>query len=565
MRSYHVVAWAALCVALASCAKKSETPKPEGNNNPGQTSNEQTGGGDTGLAADLKMVPAQAVGFASVRVDQVWKSDLFTKMKQQPQVQREMRRELKQLEEGIAGIKPENVERVTLIMHEFPPEREEGVSVVLTTKQPYDKGKLLKTMPVFAEPVTKDGLTYYPGKRVRYKTFKEKQPPEEPDGMGLTLLSDKRFAFGGVEHLKKITSGHQGQGPLSPVLASAAKQTAPVVVGGHLTPALGQLKGMLAQQKSPFLPLADTQTALVTIDVSSGLTAKAQLNFGAANQAAAGATSIKDSVGMARAMLDTLADNPDFKPLVERGQGLLKAIAVTQKENMVAVDLEIIGKEIDALQAEAAPLFQKSSTQATRSNNLRQFALAALNYEAAQGRFPGNIYSKDGKALLSWRVAILPYIEQDQLYRQFKLDEPWDSPDNMKLLKQMPEIYVVAGSKSAPDTTYYRGFEGKGAFLQPPAKPGLPAGIRIIDIRDGTSNTIMFVEAGEAVPWTKPEGLPFDPQKPLPKLGAPGSDKVFAVFCDGHSAALPAKLSDASLRAAITINGAEATGKEFTD
>src|SRR5262245_59728137 len=87
-----------------------------------------------------------------------------------------------------------------------------------------------------------------------------------------------------------------------------------------------------------------------------------------------------------------------------------------------------------------------SSTPAhrrTSQNNLKMVRLAMHNFHDAMGRFPAaTAYAKNGKPLLSWRVAILPYIEEDALYRQFKLDEPWDSPHNKKLIAKMPKIYA---------------------------------------------------------------------------------------------------------------------------
>src|SRR4051812_32634281 len=75
-------------------------------------------------------------------------------------------------------------------------------------------------------------------------------------------------------------------------------------------------------------------------------------------------------------------------------------------------------------------------------NNIKQIALAWHNYEAANGHLPSNQVDKKGKALLSWRVQILPSLEEDALYKQFKLDEPWDSENNKKLIDQMPKLYA---------------------------------------------------------------------------------------------------------------------------
>jgi prepilin-type processing-associated H-X9-DG protein len=155
---------------------------------------------------------------------------------------------------------------------------------------------------------------------------------------------------------------------------------------------------------------------------------------------------------------------------------------------------------------------------------------------------------------LSWRVAILPFVEQQNLYQQFHLDEPWDSEHNKTLLAQMPKIYALpAAHKGGDDKTYYRVFVGKQAFFDLEQSKGK----RIADITDGTSNTISIVEAAEAVPWTKPEGLPFDPEKPLPKLGKFYGGGCNAVFFDGSVHFLAATIEEAVLRALITPSGGE--------
>src|SRR5207244_2364868 len=120
--------------------------------------------------------------------------------------------------------------------------------------------------------------------------------------------------------------------------------------------------------------------------------------------------------------------------------------------------------------------------------------------------FPPPAKTANGKPLLSWRVLILPYIEQDALYRQFKLDEPWDSPHNLKLLPLMPKIYAPVGAKpKEPHSTYYQAIVGPGAAWEH-TKDG--KGMRIQNFTDGTSNTITVAEAREAVPWTKPDDIP---------------------------------------------------------
>ena len=107
--------------------------------------------------------------------------------------------------------------------------------------------------------------------------------------------------------------------------------------------------------------------------------------------------------------------------------------------------------------------------------------------------------------LLSWRVLILPYIEQDNLFKEFHLDEPWDSEHNKKLLAKMPKTYETVDSDAKKGfLTRYLGFSGKDAMFDG-AK-----GIQFADITDGLSNTIMVVEAAKGVPWSKPEDISFD-------------------------------------------------------
>jgi hypothetical protein len=163
---------------------------------------------------------------------------------------------------------------------------------------------------------------------------------------------------------------------------------------------------------------------------------------------------------------------------------------------------------------------------------------------------PQATYDKNGKPMLSWRVMILPYVEQQNLYNQFHLNEPWDSEHNKKLLAKMPKVYASPqDEKTVTDhTTHYQGFFGKGAIFEG------KKGIRIADITDGTANTFLIVEASKAVPWTKPEDIPYDPGKPLPKLGLPGASGFQAVFCDGSVHFISHTIKPMTLRNLITRN-----------
>jgi hypothetical protein len=211
------------------------------------------------------------------------------------------------------------------------------------------------------------------------------------------------------------------------------------------------------------------------------------------------------------------------------------------------------------------PAVQKVSEAASRTkgqNNLKQIALALHNYHDAYGALPPHaLYSKNGKQpLLSWRVAILPYIEQDHLYKQFKLDESWDSPHNKQLIAQMPTIYAMPSAQPTkePGRTFYQAFVGKGAGWERQAR-----GLRIADFTDGTSNTIVIAEAAEPVIWSKPDDLEFDPDRTLPKLGGHFPAGFNAVFMDGSVRFIRSTVDEKTLKALITRNGGETINPDF--
>ncbi len=206
------------------------------------------------------------------------------------------------------------------------------------------------------------------------------------------------------------------------------------------------------------------------------------------------------------------------------------------------------------------PAVQAAREAARRAqcvNNLKQIGLAMHSYHDANGHFPNTILSKDGQRLLSWRVAILPYIEQKSLYEKFKRDEPWDSPHNKALLDQMPRIFACPSRPSQPGLTPYRGFRGDGAFFQ----DGNPS--KLDNITDGTTNTIMVVEGREDVPWTSPDSdLPFDLMAAPSLLGAGSSHPggFNALFADGSVRFLKTTLSPEVFRAFITRSAGDVIG-----
>jgi hypothetical protein len=183
-------------------------------------------------------------------------------------------------------------------------------------------------------------------------------------------------------------------------------------------------------------------------------------------------------------------------------------------------------------------------------HNLMLMGLAMRNFALAnQGRFPATAIRKDGKPLLSWRVALLPFLDVYRgawLYQRFRLDEPWDSPHNASLLKEMPAVFApVVPTDTAPYSTYYQVFVGPGALFDE------EEGTRTAEVTDGVAWTLMVVEAAEPVPWTKPEVLPYDKGEPLPKLGGQFEDGFYVAFADGSARFLSRKITRETLRALI--------------
>ena len=154
--------------------------------------------------------------------------------------------------------------------------------------------------------------------------------------------------------------------------------------------------------------------------------------------------------------------------------------------------------------------------RARATNKLKQIGIAFHNFLEMNGHFPADIRGKDAKPVLSWRVAILPFLEQGELCKEFHQNEPWDSPHNKALVARMPPVFADPhADESEVGQTFYRGFSGAGAMFDPKAAEG----VAVAHITDGTSNTIHLVEARESVPWTKPgSDLAFDNDpNPIPE------------------------------------------------
>jgi len=193
-----------------------------------------------------------------------------------------------------------------------------------------------------------------------------------------------------------------------------------------------------------------------------------------------------------------------------------------------------------------------------RKNKLRDVGLGVINYESAFKVFPiaKNLdsFDKDDRPKVSWRVHILPFMNQRALYEMFKLNEPWDSPHNLQLLQKMPDFY--RDPSDPVDSTKTRIVRLTG-----PETPfnEIGPGPRPREFTDGQATTLVLVCCGadKAVPWTKPDDLPFDPANPVGCLGRIDGPFILGAFADNHVVSLDIKIPPEVFKSYVTHQGNE--------
>jgi prepilin-type processing-associated H-X9-DG protein len=225
------------------------------------------------------------------------------------------------------------------------------------------------------------------------------------------------------------------------------------------------------------------------------------------------------------------------------------------------------GGVLTALLLPAVQAAREAARRVQCHNNLQQIGMAMHSYCAAYNCFPpAFVPDKNGRPMHSWRVLLLPYLDEDALYRQYRFDEPWDSPHNRTLAARMPRVY------QCPSDAAVGGAQASYAMLVGPhAISDGPTARPVRAVMDGLSNTIMVVEAADAgINWMEPrdidaEGLRF-------RIGAnrvaerrvtnseissrhPGGADV--LFCDGSVRFLSERTDPKTLKALATIAGHE--------
>jgi hypothetical protein len=172
-------------------------------------------------------------------------------------------------------------------------------------------------------------------------------------------------------------------------------------------------------------------------------------------------------------------------------------------------------------------------------------------YHAAHGHYPpAAVVGPDGKTVHSWRVELLPYLGEQELFESYKLDEPWDGEHNQRLVEKVPQIYSTCEPSKKGEADYYV-VTGKGTLFDGDAP-------QRESITDAPSETILVLQSRRGMPWTKPADIesPAEGDAVRPVRG--GGDGFYAAFADGTVKLVPKTADRATLRALFTKAGGEA-------
>jgi len=500
---------------------------------------------DAPVPAELRYVPSDAALFVHADAHALWAGDLAQSFRTTNKAF------FDKVAEGARafGIKPDALKGVAFFVPKIKgPGDDERFGIVLTFNAPLDKDKFTAGVE---RAVPK-------GAKVKVVT------PSDTLAVVLVGLDD--------EYAKPQPA--DADGPLTGAIRAAASGKHVLVGGATLAnlPDEFQRDDLPAQIRA-FQPLLKAQSISATVTLGKSL----DLGVRVRTKREGLADDAEKALGALAALITEQLDRelPDLEKDAVKDVGLKDLVTVYKaalgaakgakfgvdgSEARLTATLPLGDLPLVSAYMSATTRLTGAAAAAKSSNNLKQIALAMHSYSDVNGSMPpAAVCDKKGKPQLSWRVLILPYIEQEALFKEFKLDEPWDSEHNKKLIAKMPRTYALPGSKLGTTDTHYRVFVGNGAGFDWVTGAKFPAAFT-----DGTSNTIMCVTAATSVPWTKPDELEFDPDKDMGKLiGFLAGDQAQVVMFDGSVRTLKKLPSKVTLNALITKNGGEVIGSDF--
>ncbi len=522
-----------------------------------------------GVPAEFRNIPADAMVFAHVDVE------ALLKLKIGDAIQAAMVEDLKKMiieAEENTGITPGMVKSMTVFIPALKqPSKAESFYLKVVLLKPYDKTKFVaaikKAHPMAVEA---DGIVSFKPDAKSVKDLATGKVSDPPKPVVVDLKQATQFTIYYSLDEKYQANPPATDGPLTAVLKSSRGNVFTVAINIGQLPAEVRGDAIPAELK-PIQPLMLCDSMVTTgqlngdaLTVSVRFHSKDKVKVVEAEKSLTVGVSLLQvvlSAGIQQLDKSNDASQKEYVPLMKSLTEIVRNAKVIKNENDGYADVTFKSDATFTIPfakflAVAPGKMRSAAAQSRTQNNLKQLGLGMHNFlDATGGGFPAAaICDKDGKPLLSWRVAVLPYIEQDKLYKQFKLDEPWDSDHNKKVLENnpMPPQYLLEGvSKPGENTTYFRVFAGNGALFEM-TKP-----TKIRDVTDGTSNTILIATAATAVAWTKPEALDFDPKGDMKKLMMLDNEGCNVALADGSVRFLMSTIKAETLKALITKGGGE--------
>lgn len=549
-----------------------------------------------GTGDALAYLPGESLGFIHLEGKALWNSPVLDELQKRlsPDIWKKFEQTAFQDSEKITGIARKNIRSVTFVLDTFELPQMPGWAVLISSSAPINRANYIKGikagLPERVRNNAGEGSVKYEGIELSEVASMPGQP------MVAGLLLENMAAVGDLETVKKLINRRKEVNK-SGILAAAIKNARghDMAIGLQIPEAMQNqlhllmdtaVNGRNVQRDADFMYMLLGMDLLKSLIDMKHMQLQLDIKHDLGLHVAVEANNEKAAVRFQR-MLDLgalfgdfgfkhlnnmtqlkgYAELSDFRKLFTLMSEALGNSKVVRQGNQVEMNVTAAGGGPELMSAASTAFTRIVLVQdrVFRQNNLRQIAIAMHNYHNDYNRLPspatyqGNTMlprpGGNNKPYFSWRVAILPYLESDNLYKQFHFDEPWDSEHNKKLIPLMPKCYSCPG---APDPgsgkTYLQVFvapekpanmnKQKFAPIFQYGKPGITLGQ--LTVQDGTSNTFMIAESANAVIWTKPEDMLMeDDDTPLPKLGCnPDEDDFLVVFGDASVRSIRKTLED---------------------